>query len=237
MSRLSIPKELLKSGLLRTFLHGTRSVLQRELGLKSLPYSLDDKVKAQQANQNNDVFPYGYIAPSDMQVNKEAQGNPRAMQRTGWRVGVFGASRNISNVGFIVPMRVGLELHYFHNDADFLLRVGEMFVMLSSMNNLNFDVKFGSNTDSPFILNTRIEIPDNMSIPIADTGDTTKPGGGELSIPLVLHTYAGFFKKMSSLYYADPIIGIATEKADDTVVFDENFPGLMPEEYRTNDLK
>lgn len=236
MSRLSIPKELLASGLLRTFLHGTKSVLQRELNLKSLPYSLDDKVKAQQANENNNVFPYAYIAPSDMQVNKEAQGNPRAMQRNGWRVGTFGASRNISSVGFIVPMRMGLELHYFHNDADSLLRIGEMFVILSSMNNLNFDVKFGNGSEKPFILNTRIEIPDNMSIPIADTGDTTKPGGGELVIPIVIHTYAGFIKKMSSLYHADPIIGIATEKPDDTIDFDEEFPGLMPKEYRDNEL-
>lgn len=234
MSRLSIPKELLESGLLRTFLHGTRSVLQRELGLKSMPYSLDDKVKAQQANQGMNVFPYAYLAPSDMQVNKEAQGSPRAMQRTGWRVGTFGASRNISNVGFMVPMRVGLELHYFHSDADALLRTGEMFVILSSMNNLNFDVKFGNNTDTPFILNTRIEIPDNMSIPIADTGDTTKPGGGELVVPVVVHTYAGFFKKTSALYHADPIIGLAIEKADDTVDFNEDFPGLMPEEFRDN---
>lgn len=235
MSRLSIPKELLASGLLRTFLHGTRSILQRELNLKSLPYSMDDKVKAQMSNEDNTVFPYGYLAPSDMQVNKEAQGNPRAMQRTGWRVGAFGASRNISNVGFIVPMRMGLELHYLHNDADSLLRIGEMFVMLSSMNNLNFDVKFGNDKEKPFILNTRIEIPDNMSIPIADTGDTTKPGGGELVIPLVLHTYAGFFKKMSSLYNADPIIGMAIERADDTVDFNDDFPGLMPEEYRNNE--
>lgn len=229
MAHLSIPRELVKSGLLRTNLHGVRTVLARELGLKDLPISLDDKIKKQLANEDKTSYPYGWIVPTDAQVVKDSFSN-RAVQRTGHRVGTYGASRNTSRVGFIFPIRIGCELHYFDDSADRAFHISETFLLLSALNNLTFDVKYGNQ----FVLNTRIEVPDNTTIPLADTGDTTKPGAIEIIVQLIVHTYAGFFKDVSSVYDVDPIIGTNIESVNGS---EDTFTDYISpiEEFTTND--
>lgn len=230
MAKLSIPKEMVKSGLLRTGLHGVRKVLKAELGV-DFPLTLDDKVKAQLKNDGNMSYPYGWLVPSDAQAVKD-QVSGRAVQRTGMRVGTYGATRNTSRVGFIFPVRIGVELHYFDDNADRALHITEALLLISAFTNLNFDVKYGKD----FILNTRIEVPDSATIPIADTGDTTKPGAVELTMPLIIHTYAGFFHDVASVYNADPIIGRTISKpGDQPDEFSDEYDPSLPQEFITND--
>lgn len=225
MSRLSIPKELLKAGLLKANLNGVAEVLRRELGLKHLRYSLDDKIKSAQANDNDITYPYAWIVPTDGRMVKDQISN-RAVQRYGLRTGNAGATRNTTQIGFVFPVQLGMELHFVDSDASRLMHMMEVFLILSGINRLTFDVRFRSD----LILNTRIEIPDSVSIPIADTGDTTKPGGGELTLSLIIHTYAGFLRDVSSVY-AQPTIGINIEGTDQM----EEYECAIPQEFVTNE--
>lgn len=226
MSRLKIDAELAKSGILTANLHGVRTVLQREFGLKHFPISMDDKVKAQMENDKNDTYPYGWMVPSDLQGVRD-QINTRAVQRFGARVGTYGATRNTSRVGYIFPVRLGIEIHIVTDDANKALRFSELFAILSGMQSiLSFDVRFGQQ----FFINTRLEIPDTITIPFADTGDTTKPGGIELTMQMVVHTYAGFFHDKASVYAMDPIIGMATEEDGEVTDFSD-LPSWLPEGY------
>ncbi len=232
MARLSIPAELVKSGILRTNLHAVRAVLQREFRFKHFPISLDDKVKAQQKNDGSTAYPYGWLVPSDSEIVRD-QLNNRAVQLYGLRVGTFGADRNTTRVGYIFPVRMGLEMHIVSGDADQTIHMSEAALILSALQSqLSFDVRYGES----FILNTRIEFPANTSIPVADTGDTTKPGGSEIVLQLIIHTYAGFFAKKSSVYDVDPIIGtsIVDPKTDTLLEFAELEPAI-PEEFSSND--
>lgn len=227
MARLSIPKELAKSGLLRTNLHAVRTVLARELGLQHFPISLDDKVKAQLANDGQTQYPYGWLVPSDMQLVRD-QYNNSATRRIGMRVGTYGATRNTSRIGFIYPIKIGAEIHVACDDAEKSLHFGETFLLLSAMQNvLSFDVRFGDQ----FSLNTRIVVPDSVTIPFADTGDTTKPGAVEVTLQIVIETYAGFFHDISSVYDVDPIIGVATHGADGELEAFDDLPHTLSKAF------
>lgn len=227
MSRLKIPAEVAKSGILRTNLYGVATMLKREFALKDVPLSLDDKVKAQMENQNNVTYPYGYLVPSDMQLSRELY-NLTAVRRFGARAGEYGATRNTSRVGFVFPVKVGVEFHVLSDDAMKAIHYAECFAILAAMQNiLTFDVRYGQR----FSLNTRLEIPDSVTIPFADTGDTTKPGAVELVMQLIVHTYAGFFYDKASIYADGPVIGTAVEEDGELSEFSEVQPWL-PEEYR-----
>ena len=239
MARLNIPRELAKNSILQTALHGVRTVLERETGLKNILISTDDKVKLEMKNQGNTAYPYAWLAPSDAQIVKDQVSN-RATQAYGMRMGGYGATRNTSRVGFLFPVRLGFELKYTDDDAMRMMRMVETFLLLSAVNRLTFDIRFANS----MTLNTRIEIPDSTTIPIADTGDTTKPGGSEVSVALIIHTYAGFVRDVSSVYAADPTIGYVINKdvptgtlAAPSETSAEDFPDYitqLPEEFTSN---
>lgn len=242
MARIHIPAEIAKSSLLLTGLHGMRAVFQRETGVKRIRISTDDKIKAQMDNTKDDTYPYAWLVPSDAQATRDLVNN-RNTARVGMRMGTVGATRNTAAVGFLFPVKLGFELKYTDSDAKRLYGMIETFLILSAMTNLNFDVKFANQ----LVLNNRIEIPDNLTIPIADTGDTTKPGGGEVSIQFIFHTWAGFFRDVASVYAADPQIGVASkgvygsrENVSDPRMLDADdlfgeYEPVIPEEYSTNE--
>lgn len=229
MARLLISREISKNSLLTTALQGVKTVLQRETGLKSIVLSADDKVKADLKNKGNTSYPYAYLRPSDAEAVRD-QGNARATQRYGLRTGTYGATRNTSRVGFIFPVRLGMELVYVDDDALRMYRMTETFLILAAINMLNFDIRFANQ----LVLNTRIQIPENTTIPLADTGDTTKPGGMELTLSLIIHTYAGFFRDVSSVYAADPMIGyVLKSKMEDGEGIAEDVQESEFEDYET----
>lgn len=234
MTHTSIPKSIAKNSLLSTALNACKTVIARELGLpKGFAISTDERVKVALQQNGQKQFPQAWLVPSDVRSVKDRQNN-RAVQRYGHRMGMYGAMRNTSQVGFIFPIEVGMEIHYVDNDPLRLLRFAEACLVLSAINMLTFDIRFGSKED-PLILNTRIEVPDNASYPISDTSDTTKPGGGEVTIPIVIHTYTGFFQDVASVYAADPVIGYTVQNSQREDEFREGFkeeplfPGLLDE--------
>ncbi len=242
MARIFIPRELAKNSLLLTALHGVKQVFQRETGVKRILLSTDDKIKAQMENNGDDKYPYAWLVPSDAQAVRDMVNN-RATQRTGMRMGTYGATRNTASTAFLFPAKLGFELKYTHHDAKALYHMVETFLILSAMANLNFDIKFANQ----MVLNTRIEIPDNLTMPIADTGDTTKPGGGEISLQFIIHTWVGFFKDVSSAYAGDPQIGVASKgdyasannvTSPRTIAEDElfgDYEPVLPPEYSNNE--
>jgi hypothetical protein len=240
MARINISNEISKNSLLLTTLNGVKYVLQRETGIKNVRLSTADKIKAQMKESGDDKFPYAWLEPSDGQTVRD-QMNLRAIQRTGIRVGTYGATRNTSRAGFIFPIRLGMAFKYVDNDPIRMYRMLETFLVLSGINMLNFDTRFANQ----LVLNTRIEIPDNATIPIADTGDTTKPGGSEMELPLVIHTHCGFFYDMSSVFASDPIIGYTLKSSmgdEDTASVQQNvnesefgdYETQLPEEFISN---
>lgn len=216
--KLNIPKELAKNSLLLTMLHGVRIVLQKETNLKSIVISTNNRIKNDLELNKNVTYPYGWLEPSDAQVVKD-QASTTAAKRYGYRYGVQNSTRNTTRVGHLFPVNLGFTLKYVDNEPQRMMEMVETFLILSSINQLTFDVKF---SDS-LILNTRIEIPDSSSFPIGDTSDYTKPGGMELSLALIIHTWAGVFRDAVSVFSATPTIGYLINKDQSSEVFKDGY--------------
>ncbi len=217
-SSQSLPALIAKHGILSRCMSGVLSVLQKELALsKPVRYTQDERIKDSMSKDENTQYPYAWVVPSDAQAVRDGV-NARAVARYGQRTGNFGATRNTTRVARVFPVNLGLELHYVTGDPMAMLAAVEMFLIFSATTNLNFDLKFGRD----FFLNTRIEIPDSASIPLADTSDTTKPGGGELTLNLIVHTYAGFFTDVSSVYNKDPVVGYYDKREDSGPLLSED---------------
>ena len=52
--------------------------------------------------------------------------------------------------------------------------------------------------------NVRIEIPESVSIPLGAENNAESPGAIEVTLNLIVHTYAGFFREVSAVNSGSP---------------------------------
>jgi hypothetical protein len=202
----SVVAEVAKNSILLISLHGVRTVLERELEIKNVLISSDESVKQQMKNRGETTYPYSYMSLSELSGVRDNVPT-RTMQRFGARVGNYGATKATSRKAFMFPVTLGLDFKYVDNDPYRVITMAESLVILSQLSGFNFNMKF---SDS-FMLNIRLEVPESTTIPIADSNSSNEPGGMEVSLSLIVHTYAGFFREVSSVNSGNPIINYTIE--------------------------
>lgn len=209
----SLFSDLAKNSILLISLHGVRTVLEKQLELKDIQISTDETVKREierKVGQNQKVdFPYAYLSMSEL-IGVKDQGNNRTMQRLGI-ASRGGAQRATSRKGYLFPINVGLELKYIDDKPERAILMAETLVILSQIGGLSFDIKVSDDIE----FDVRIEIPENLAIPLADTGNTQSPSAIELSAQLVIHTYSGFFRNVAAVNSGNPIIDMQIQMKDD----------------------
>ena len=210
----SIFADMAKNSILLISLHGVRTVLEKQLELKDIQITTDETVKREierkSGAQGEGVrFPYAYLSMSEL-IGVKDQTNNRVMQKIGMP-GRGGAQRATTRKGYLFPINVGIELKYIDDKPERAILMAETLVILSQIGGLSFEIKISED----IVFDVRIEVPENMSIPLADTGNTQSPSAIEVSAQLIIHTYSGFFRNVAAVNSGNPIIDMQIEMKDD----------------------
>lgn len=196
----SIFDDLNRSSLLYTSLLGVRSLLEQELLLKDLIIASEDSASRELQRRLTDektrtiAYPYSYISMSELTGVKDRVPG-KNVKRMGYRSGVDQATKATARKAFVFPVLVQLSLHYLDNDPLRTLRMAEALVILTQIGYMTFTLKSGNGNT----MEVYVEIPDSATIPIAETENTHAPGSQEIEVPLVIHTWAGFFRDVSAV--------------------------------------
>jgi len=203
----TILDELNESSLFLASLYGVRTLFERELGIKNMLIATDEMIKAriaQRVKQNQlPEYPYAYLILNEVQSVKEMQPN-KVVRRLGYRMGTEGATRATSTKGYIFPEKAGVELKYTDADPYKVIRVAEAMMILGQVDGLNFDLRVGD--DDAMRLSIRLEIPESVAIPMADTNLPSAPAALEVSLSFVMYGYAGFFREVSAVSSNSPLV-------------------------------
>jgi hypothetical protein len=196
----SILDDLEKSSLLLISLMGVRTLLERELRLKDMLLTSEDSALAELKRRLTDpltfaiAYPYGYLSLSELSAVKDHTPN-KNVRRHGLRMGTAGATRATARKGYVFPILVQLSLHYLDNDPVRTFRMAEALIILGQIGPLTFSMKLGEGME----LEVQVEIPDSASIPISESENTHAPDAQEIEVPLIIHTWAGFCRDVSSV--------------------------------------
>ncbi len=202
--------DLRQSSLLLMSLMGVRTLLERELELKDLVLASEDSaVKELQRRKMDPItatmpYPYAYLSLSEMTAVKD-HGPNKLIRRHGFRMGTTESTRATSKKGYIFPVVVQISLHYLDNDPIRVLKMAEALIILGQIGPLAFSLLIG---EEGMDLDISMEIPETATIPIAETENIHAPDSQELEIPLIVHTYAGFFRDVSAVNSSHPILSI-----------------------------
>lgn len=205
----SIFDDLEKSSLLYASLMGVRTLLERELLLKDLVIASQDSAvmeirrRAERPVDYTVPYPYGYLSLSELTAVKDHAPN-KNIRRHGWRMGTAGATRATVRKGYVFPVLVQISLHYLDNDPIRTLRMSEALIILGQIGPLTFSMSIGEGTD----LDIQVEIPETATIPIAETENPHSPDAQEIEVPLIIHTYAGFFRDVAAVNSDRPTIEV-----------------------------
>lgn len=210
-------KELAKNSVLLLSLHGVRTVLERELGIKDLQIAMDETIKAEidrkTKQHEKTAYPYAYMSMSEL-IGVRDQGSNKYTQRHGIRMGAAGATRATSRKAFLFPINIGLDLKYIDDDPSRTIVMAESMVILSQIGGLSFSLTLGEAID----FDVRVEIPESVPIPISSTTNTESPGGIEVSLSLIIHTYSGFFKEVAAVNSDRATINMEIELEDGEIL-------------------
>jgi len=196
----SVLEDLEKSSLLLISLMGVRTLLERELRLKDMLLTSEDAALAELKRRQMDpltlsiAYPYGYLSLSELTAVKDHIPN-KNVRRHGLRMGTDGATKATARKGYLFPILVQLSLHYLDNDPVRTFRMAEALIILGQIGPLVFSMHLGDGIE----LEVEVEIPDSASIPIAESENTHAPNAQEIEVPLVIHTWAGFCRDVSSV--------------------------------------
>lgn len=213
----SLFSELAQNSVLLLSLHGIRTVLERELGIKNILISGDETIKAdisRLAQQKGEEigFPYAYMSLSEL-LGVRDQGNNKHAQRMGIRMGSSGATLATARKAYLFPMNLSMELKYIDDDPYRTIVMAETMVLLSLAGGLTFDIKL----DEALEFEVRIEIPDSIPVPIANSTNTESPGAMEVTLTLVIHTYSGFFRNVAAVQKDRASINMEIKLENETI--------------------
>lgn len=199
----SLLKTISKSSLMLMSLHGVRTAFERELELKNMVISTSDTVKRELQRKGTTAYPYSYLSMSEL-IGIRDQGSNKFVQRHGIRMAADGATRSTSRKAFLFPINVGMELKYIDSDPTRCFLMAESMVILSMLGGLQFELLIGDTVR--FLV--RVEIPETTAIPITSYSSAESPDASEISLSLVIHTYAGFLKDVSAVNSGKPTLNI-----------------------------
>lgn len=209
---MSLIKELAKENLLYIALQGCRAVLEKELGIKSVVFSMDTNYRqdlVRRSREKGDLsFPYASIALTSLAAVRELQNN-YAVQRHGVRFDTPG-QRATTTKGYLFPIVLGLDFHYIDNNDGRLLSMAQSLVLLSVADGLSFQIDVGG----LFSFIVRMEIPLETTINITDGNTPELPNASDLTTQFIMHTTIGFFRDVSAVNGSSATLSISVTGGD-----------------------
>lgn len=210
---MKLKEALNRDGLLKISLNALKAVLSKSLGVKFY-ITLDERVKssikddfpAEVRQIKQAPYPYGSLIVQDIALRKDYVVSPRAMQRFGIHLRDRNSRATTGKV-FAFPARIGIELHLSVGDSGEALLMSQVLLMLAASQNLHLHISYG---DLSF--GTLFEFPENLSIPMADTGNAQEPGY-ELVMAFSMTTYIGFIRNVAAVQ-TPPSIRVQVRAAD-----------------------
>ncbi len=192
---MSILKELAKENLLLIALQGCRAVLERELDINNVIFSMSSNVRQEHMRQAREKdalkFPYAFLTLNALAGVKELQNN-FAIKKHGVRFD-FAGLRATTAKGYLFPITLGLDFHYIDSDQTRLLTMSQSLVILSVLEGLTFQIDVGE----IFSFKVRMEIPLETTINIMDGNAPDLPGASDMNVQMIMHTTIGFFRDVS----------------------------------------
>jgi hypothetical protein len=91
--------------------------------------------------------------------------------------------------------------------------MAESMVILSMLGGLTFSLTLSETLQ----FDVRVEIPESIPIPLATNTSTESPGGIEIELSLIIHTYSGFFKNVEAVTSDRPNIKMTIELDGETI--------------------
>ncbi len=215
---MSVIKEIAKENLLHIALQGVRAVLERELGIRQVLFSIStaarqEVVRRAREKEGGLKFPYSYILLTGLAGVKERQNN-YAVQKHGLRFNTPG-QRATTAKGYLFPITLGLDFHYIDSDPNDVLAISQALVLLSVTNGLSFQINVGE--IYTFVVD--LEIPLDTTINVEDGNSAELPGATDVNVQFVMHTTIGFFKDVSAVNSDHPTMEI---KLADSAPFSVN---------------
>lgn len=210
---MSLIQELARENFLEMALHGTRGVLQRELEIKQIIFSMTgspkkDILRRAAASGGPVSMPYSYMLINSVAGVRDKQNN-FAVRRHGMRFNHIG-EKATSKKGYIFPMALGLELHYVDSDQKRLLSLAQSLALLSLTNGLNFRVDVGT----LFSFDVRLEIPLDVPITLQEGENPESPGSTDIAAQIVMHTQVGFMRDVSAVSGVPPVLNVSVMTDD-----------------------
>lgn len=203
---MSIIKDIARENLLLIALQGCRAVLERELDIKSVIFSMSTNVRQEitrRARESGDLkFPYCYFNMTGLAGVRERQSN-YAIQKHGLKFKTPG-QRATTAKGYLFPITLGLDLHYIDRDPMALLGMAQALVLLSLTNGLTFQIDVGD----MYTFVVEMEIPLDTTINVEDGNVPDLPGASDINVQLVMHTTIGFFKDVAAVNSGSPTMQI-----------------------------
>jgi hypothetical protein len=198
------------SSILLFSLYGVRSSLERSLGLDNITINTDEtvnKVIRRKRSEGEAIrYPYAYFSLSEITAVKDTQGNSKTTARVGLRTGTVGTTRHTVKKGYLFPITCTLALSILDGDPNECVYLSEALALLNHLGGLNFTLKVMG-----IDLNIRLEFPDTISFPQANTNASDEPGEIKLSTNLILHTWSGVFKDVFAVTDSKPIATFSVE--------------------------
>lgn len=210
---MSLVQELAKENFLEMALHGTRGVLQKELEINQIIFSMTgspkkDIVRRAAAAGASVSMPYSYMLINSLAGVRDKQNN-FAVRRHGMRFNHIG-EKATSKKGYIFPMTIGLELHYVDSDQKRLLSLAQSLAVLSLTNGLNFHIGVGT----LFSFDVRLELPLDVPITLQEGENPETPGATDITAQIVMHTQVGFTRDVSAVNGEHPILNVSVQMDD-----------------------
>lgn len=158
------------------------------------------KASASQPKKTS-YYPYAILNVGEVGVRKDWAYNLRTMQRHGLHVTNQVEGKTYTYRLFMFPVRVACELHVLLGDPDAALDLYNTLVILSATSGLSFTISFPGYTYS-----CCLEVPESVSVPIADVGGGESPSGIDVQLSFTLTAYTGFFKPVTAVQSSHPVM-------------------------------
>lgn len=207
---MALIRELAKENLLLMALTGVRGVLERELGIESILFTMSenykqDLVRRAEAEGKALTFPWSYFKIQSLAGVREYTNN-YAIRKHGVRFTKTG-ERATSTKGYLFPIKLGLELHYVDSDPNRLLTLAQSLVLLSCSGGLKFVIDVGE----MYSFTVGLEIPLDHTIEIQEEQSPQAPEASDLVAQIIMSSEVGFFREVSAVNGKDTKLRITLE--------------------------
>ena len=220
---MSLIKELAKENLLYVALNGVRGVLERELGLDEVMFTMSENYKQELIRKSMDQgkqmkFPWSYFKIQSLAGTRDTVNN-YAVRKHGLRFTQVG-EKATSKKGYLFNVKLGLEFHYIDTDPKRLLTMSQALVILSASGGLKFTIDIGD----AFTYTVSLEIPLDSTIEAQEEQSGQLPEATDLTTSIVMSSEIGFFRDVSAVNGRSTILRITMQSGETTDTFEVDGP-------------